>query len=423
MTTTIRRCRSLAVLALAALAGLAGAQDYPNKPIRFIVPYPPGGGTDVIARILQEPLAAELGQPIIIENKGGAAGNVGTDVAAKAPPDGYTILFTLSSHTINPKLYDKLPFDVERDFAPITLATLVPQILVAHPSVPANNVKELIALAKANPGKLNYASVGTGSPAHIAGELLKLKTGIDMVHVPYKGGGPAVVDTIGGQVQLAFVSMPAAWQHVKAGKLKAIAVTSAAPRRGGARRADDRGDGSGLRRRLVVRRARAGEDAARRDREAQRRVREGAREPAGEGEAPRAGRRGGAGSPAEFDRADQGRAREMGARDQDGEASSRNEGPLAMAGHPLPDRRTRSSRRSSRAPAPRSERTRRGRRSASTRRSPPRAGRSSSRRATARWPSSRCATRAGQRRGQDRQEPAQDARAAARPRAARSRSA
>ena len=160
--------------------------------------------------------------------------------------------------------------------------------------MPANNVKELIALAKANPGKLNYASVGTGSPAHIAGELLKLKTGIDMVHVPYKGGGPAVVDTIGGQVQLAFVSMPAAWQHVKAGKLKAIAVTSA-------RRAAVAPDlptiaetVPGLRRRLVVRRARAGEDAARRDREAQRRVREGAREPAGQGEAPRAGRRGGA---------------------------------------------------------------------------------------------------------------------------------
>jgi tripartite-type tricarboxylate transporter receptor subunit TctC len=223
------RCRSwqtlLAILAV-ALAGLAAADDYPTRPIRFVVPYPPGGGTDVIARILQEPLAAELGQPIIIENKGGAAGNVGTDVAAKAAPDGYTILFTLSSHTINPKLYDKLPFDVERDFVPVSLATLVPQILVAHPSVPANNVNELIALAKANPGKLNYASVGTGSPAHIAGELLKLKTGIDIVHVPYKGGGPAVIDTIGGQVQLAFVSMPAAWQHVKAGKLKALAVTS-----------------------------------------------------------------------------------------------------------------------------------------------------------------------------------------------------
>ena len=226
---TIRHSFMLALVALAVIAGPtpAGAQDYPNKPIKFIVPYPPGGGTDVIARILQEPLAAELGQPIIIENKGGAAGNVGTDLAAKAPADGYTILFTLSSHTINPKLYDKLPFDVERDFVPVSLATLVPQILVAHPSVPANNVKELIALAKANPGKLNYASVGTGSPAHIAGELLKLRTGVDIVHVPYKGGGPAVIDTIGGQVQLAFVSMPAAWQHVKAGKLKALAVTSA----------------------------------------------------------------------------------------------------------------------------------------------------------------------------------------------------
>ncbi len=226
---TIRHSFMLALVALAVIAGPtpAGAQDYPNKPIKFIVPYPPGGGTDVIARILQEPLTAELGQPIIIENKGGAAGNVGTDLAAKAPADGYTILFTLSSHTINPKLYDKLPFDVERDFVPVSLATLVPQILVAHPSVPANNVKELIALAKANPGKLNYASVGTGSPAHIAGELLKLRTGVDIVHVPYKGGGPAVIDTIGGQVQLAFVSMPAAWQHVKAGKLKALAVTSA----------------------------------------------------------------------------------------------------------------------------------------------------------------------------------------------------
>jgi tripartite-type tricarboxylate transporter receptor subunit TctC len=217
---------SVAVLLAAAPAALA--QDYPNRPIRFVVPYPPGGGTDVVARIVQEPLAAELGQPIIIENKGGAAGNLGTDIVAKAPADGYTVLFTLSSHTINPKLYDKLAFDVERDFVPVSLATLVPQILVAHPGVPANNVKELIALAKANPGKLNYASVGTGSPGHIAGELFKLRTGVDIVHVPYKGGGPAVIDTIGGQVQLLFVTMPAAWQHVKAGKLKALAVTSAA---------------------------------------------------------------------------------------------------------------------------------------------------------------------------------------------------
>jgi len=214
-----------AVVLAAAMPALS--QDYPNRPIRFIVPYPPGGGTDVVARIMSDALAADLGQPIIIDNRGGAAGNVGTDIAAKAPADGYNILFTLSSHTINPKLYDKLPFDVERDFVPISLAALIPQILVVHPSVPANNVQELIALAKANPGKLNYASVGTGSPGHIAGELFKIKTGVDIVHIPYKGGGPAVVDTIGGQVQLLFVSMPAAWQHVKAGKLKAIAVASA----------------------------------------------------------------------------------------------------------------------------------------------------------------------------------------------------
>jgi tripartite-type tricarboxylate transporter receptor subunit TctC len=190
----------LLALSLGVFWSPADAQDYPNRPIKFIVPYPPGGGTDIIARILQEPLAAELGQPIVIENKGGAAGNLGTDLAAKAPADGYTILFTLSSHTINPKLYEKLPFDIERDFASVSLATLGPQILVANPSVPIGSVKELIAYAKANPGKLNYASVGIGSPAHIAGELLKLKAGIDMVHVPYKGGAPAVVDTIGGQV-------------------------------------------------------------------------------------------------------------------------------------------------------------------------------------------------------------------------------
>jgi tripartite-type tricarboxylate transporter receptor subunit TctC len=221
----------LTSLLLAGLGSLPAAaqdaKDYPAKPIRVIVPYPPGGGTDVVARIVADPLAAALGQPIIIDNRGGAAGNLGTDIAAKSAPDGYTILLTLSSHTINPKLFDKLPFDVERDFAPISLVALSPQILVAHPSVPANNVRELIALAKAEPGKLNFASVGTGSPGHIAGELFKLKTGVDMVHVPYKGGGPAVTDTIGGQVQLLFVSMPAAWQFVKAGRLKAIAVTSA----------------------------------------------------------------------------------------------------------------------------------------------------------------------------------------------------
>ena len=211
---------------LCAMASSATAQDYPAKPIRMIVPYPPAGGTDIVARIVNEPLSRELGQPIVVDNKGGAAGNLGTDLAAKAPADGYTVLFTLSSHTINPKLYKSLPFDVEKDFAAVSLAAYVPQILVANTNVPINNIQELIAYAKARPGKLNYASVGVGSPAHIAGELLKLKAGIDMVHVPYKGGGPAIADTLGGQVQVAFVSLPAAWQHVKAGRLKAIAVTS-----------------------------------------------------------------------------------------------------------------------------------------------------------------------------------------------------
>ena len=225
----VSRLTPLLVATILLAPGLLAAQDardYPSKPIRFIVPYPPAGGTDIVARILAEPLGAVLGQPIVIENRGGAAGNIGTDLAAKAAPDGYTILFTLSSHTINPKLYDKLPFDVEKDFVPISLAATLPQILVANPAVPANNVRELIALAKAQPGKLNYASVGTGSPAHIAGELFKLKAGIDMVHVPYKGGGPAITDTLGGQVQLAFVSIPAALQYVKAGRLKPLAVTS-----------------------------------------------------------------------------------------------------------------------------------------------------------------------------------------------------
>jgi len=217
---------SIAAVAIAFVSPALSAQDWPNKPIRMIVPYPPAGGTDVVARVITEPLAAELGQPIVIENRGGAAGNLGTDIAAKAAPDGYTFLFTLSSHTINPKLYDKLPFDVERDFVAVGRAASIPQLIAVHPSVKANNIQELIALAKSQPGKLSYASVGTGSPSHIAGELFKLKTGIDMVHVPYKGGGPAVTDVIGGQVPILFVSMPAAWQHVKSGRLRALAVTS-----------------------------------------------------------------------------------------------------------------------------------------------------------------------------------------------------
>ncbi|HQU49863.1 MAG TPA: tripartite tricarboxylate transporter substrate binding protein [Casimicrobiaceae bacterium] len=217
---------ALAAASLAAFAVTGSAQDWPSKPIRMIVPYPPGGGTDIVARILNEKLAPELGQPIVIENKGGAGGSVGTEVAAHAPADGYTILLTLSSHTINPKLFPRLGYDVEKDFTPVSLVTLIPQIVVANPSLPVSNIAELVAYLKANPGKVNYASVGIGSPGHVAGELFKLKTGTQMTHVPYKGGGPAVTDTIGGQVQLLFVSIPAALQFVKQGRLKALAVTS-----------------------------------------------------------------------------------------------------------------------------------------------------------------------------------------------------
>jgi tripartite-type tricarboxylate transporter receptor subunit TctC len=206
-------------------ASAAHAQDWPAKPVRFIVPYPPGGGTDVIARIVQSRLSDSLGQTIVIENRGGAGGALGTEAAAHAAPDGYTFLFTLSSHTINPLLY-KLNFDVEHDFAPVTLIVSVPQLIFTQPGSPIQSMQDVIATAKAQPGKLNFASVGNGTPSHIAGELLKLRTGIDIVHIPYKGGGPAVADTLGGQVSMAIVSMPAAISHVRAGKLRALAVTT-----------------------------------------------------------------------------------------------------------------------------------------------------------------------------------------------------
>ena len=222
---TARWLRWTAALLLAASAWVH-AQDWPNKPIRFIVPYPPGGGTDIIARIVQDKLSTALGQAIVIDNRGGAAGNIGTELAAKAAPDGYTFLFTLSSHTINPVVYEKLPFDVEKDFVPVTLVASLPQIITVHPSLPFSDLAGMVAFAKANPGKLNFASVGNGSPSHIAGELLKLKAGIDMVHVPYKGGGPAVTANLGGEVQVMFVSIPPALQHVKAGKLRALGVTT-----------------------------------------------------------------------------------------------------------------------------------------------------------------------------------------------------
>jgi tripartite-type tricarboxylate transporter receptor subunit TctC len=207
------------------VANVAWAADWPTKPVRFIVPYPPGGGTDVIARILQSRLSEDLGQSIVIENRGGAGGVLGTEVAAKAAADGYTFLFTLSSHTINPLLY-KVNYDVERDFAPVSLIVSVPQLIAAYPGAPIENMADVVTLAKQHPGTLAFASVGNGTPSHIAGELLKLRTVIDIVHVPYKGGGPAVADTLGGQVPLLIVTMPAAMAHVRAGKLRPLAVTT-----------------------------------------------------------------------------------------------------------------------------------------------------------------------------------------------------
>ena len=217
----------IALIQVYALCGPTPAlsQQYPVKPIRFIVTFPPGGTVDITARILQPRLVESFGQPVVIDNRGGAGGAVGTEMAAKSAPDGYTFLFTLSSHTINPLLY-KLRYDVERDFAPVSLLVSVPQLIAAHPNAPAKTLRELVAAAKERPGAYSYASPGNGTPGHIAGELLKLKTGINIVHVPYKGGGPAVVDTLAGQIPFLFLTAPAALSYTRSGKLRALAVTT-----------------------------------------------------------------------------------------------------------------------------------------------------------------------------------------------------
>ncbi len=221
----VLRSRVLGAAALAIAAGSAPAA-YPDRPIRVVVPYPPGGGTDVIARIVQDKLRQELGQAIVIDNRGGAAGSIGTEVVAKAEPDGYTVLFTLNSHTINPAIYSRLPFDTEKDFEPVALVASLPQILVANPDFKVSTVAELVAHARSRPDTVAYASVGNGSPGHLAGELFKLRTKTQMTHIPYRGGGPAVIDVMGGQVPLLWVSIPAAAGQVKQGKLKPLAVST-----------------------------------------------------------------------------------------------------------------------------------------------------------------------------------------------------
>jgi len=204
----------------------ASALAWPTKPVTFIVPYPPGGGTDVIARIYQEPLSKQLGQPIVIENRGGAGGSLGTGVATRANPDGHTLLCTLSSHTINPVIYPNLTYDTERDLRPISQVASLPQLFAVNPATPYKTFAELVEYMKRNPGRLDYASVGIGSPSHIAGELLKMRLNGFMVHIPYRGGGPAVAATMAGDVPLLIVSIPAAMGQVRAGRLRPLAVST-----------------------------------------------------------------------------------------------------------------------------------------------------------------------------------------------------
>ena len=216
----------LALLAIAVSTGVFG-QVYPSKPIRLIVPFPPGGGTDITARAVAQKLTETWGQTVVTDNRPGANGTIGVDMAAKSAPDGYTLTMISSSHAVNVGLYTKLPYDLVKDLAPITQLTRQPYALVINPSVPARSVKELVALARAKSGALNYGSSGTGGLSHLAGALLGSLTGTELVHVPYKGGAPAMTDVIAGQIHMLFGTLLLTGPHAKAGRLRALAVTTA----------------------------------------------------------------------------------------------------------------------------------------------------------------------------------------------------
>ena len=220
--------KSLAfLLALGTAAGAWAQAPYPSKPVKLVVPMAPGGNGDIIARLIGQDLAAALKQPLIIDNRPGAGGNIGADAVAKSPADGYTlVLGAVGTHAINASLYKKMPYDIQRDFTPVTMMASVPNVLVVHPSLPVNSVQELIAYGKKNPGKLNFASSGGGSSIHLSGEMFKSMTGVEMAHVAYKGSAPALNDLLAGQVQLMFDNLPTSLPHIKAGKLRALAVTS-----------------------------------------------------------------------------------------------------------------------------------------------------------------------------------------------------
>jgi tripartite-type tricarboxylate transporter receptor subunit TctC len=210
-----------------ATTAVAAESGYPERPVRVIVTFPPGGGTDIVARMVFQKVAERLGATFIIDNRGGAGGTIGTDLAAKAPADGYTLVVISGSHTINPSLYAKLPYDAVRDFAPVTMLVTGPGLLVIHPSLPARTVRQLIAMAKERPGQMLYASAGNGTPPHLAAELFKHLTQTNIVHIPYKGNAQAMTDLVAGQVSLSFPTIPSALPHVHAAKLRALGVTSA----------------------------------------------------------------------------------------------------------------------------------------------------------------------------------------------------
>jgi tripartite-type tricarboxylate transporter receptor subunit TctC len=215
------------VAALPAVTRTAWAQAYPARPVRLIVGYAPAGGTDITARLIGQWLSERLGQQFIIENRPGAGSNIATEAVVRALPDGYTLLVATSANAFNATLYDKLNFNFIRDIAPVAGIIIVPDVMVVHPSVPAKTIPELIAYAKANPGKINVESTGAGTANHLAGELFKLMTGVDMVHIQYRGSGPALIDLLAGQVQVGFDTMPALIEYIRAGRLRALAVCTA----------------------------------------------------------------------------------------------------------------------------------------------------------------------------------------------------
>jgi tripartite-type tricarboxylate transporter receptor subunit TctC len=213
--------------ALPAVSRIARAQSYPSRPVRLVVGFPPGGPTDIAARLIGQSLSERLGQQFVIENRPGAGSNIGTEAVVRAPPDGYTLFLAYSANAINATLYDKLNFSFIRDIAPVAAINREPLVMLVNPSFPAKTVPEFIAYAKANPGKINFASGGNGTPPHVSGELFKMMTGVNLVHVPYRGGGPALTDLLGGQVQAMFVAISASIEYVRAGNLRPLAVTTA----------------------------------------------------------------------------------------------------------------------------------------------------------------------------------------------------